>query len=118
MRKRLHLYNQASLVISIHQNHFSEPKYSGTQVFYSANHPDSTVLAENIRQSVVDWVQPQNKRELKRATDGVYLLYHTTTPAILVECGFLSNPEEREKLKMPAYQQQMAFAIAAGYWNV
>lgn len=117
MRKRLTLYNEASMVISIHQNHFSVPKYSGTQVFYSANHPDGAVLAENIRQSVVDWVQPQNKRELKKATDGIYLLYHTTTPTVLVECGFLSNPEEREKLKTPAYQQQLAFAIMAGYWG-
>lgn len=117
MRKRLTLYNEASMVISIHQNHFSVPKYSGTQVFYSANHPDGAVLAENIRQSVVDWVQPQNKRELKKATDGIYLLYHTTTPTVLVECGFLSNPEEREKLKAPAYQQQLAFAIMAGYWG-
>ena len=118
MRRRLALYNDASMVISIHQNHFPEPKYSGTQVFYSANHPDSVALAERIRASVVDWVQPQNKRELKKATDGIYLLYHTNTPAVLVECGFLSNPEEREKLKTSAYQQQMAFVIAAGYWNV
>ena len=74
-------------------------------------------LAESIRAAVVNWVQPHNKRELKKATDGIYLLYHTQTPAVLVECGFLSNPEERDKLKLPAYQQQMAFAIMAGYWN-
>lgn len=118
MRKRLALYNNASVVISIHQNHFSESKYSGTQVFYSATHSDSAILAESIRAAVVDWVQPQNKRELKKATDSIYLLYHAQTPAVLVECGFLSNPEEREKLKTPAYQQQMAFAIMAGYLNV
>lgn len=117
MRQRLLMYNEASLVLSIHQNHFSVPKYDGAQVFYSANHTDSVILAECIRESVVDWVQPQNTRELKKATDGIYLLHHTSTPAVLVECGFLSNPEEREKLKTPAYQQQMAFAIMAGYWN-
>ena len=117
MRRRLALYNQASMVISIHQNHFSVPKYNGTQVFYSANHAESMALAESIRAAVVNWVQPHNKRELKKATDGIYLLYHTQTPAVLVECGFLSNPEERDKLKLPAYQQQMAFAIMAGYWN-
>lgn len=117
MRRRLAMYNEASLVISIHQNHFSVPKYSGAQVFYSPNHPDSAVLAQAVRETVVGWVQPQNTREVKQATDGIFLLYHTTTPAVLVECGFLSHPEECEKLKTPAYQQQMAFAIAAGFWN-
>ena len=116
MRNRLALYEQASLVISLHQNQFSVPKYSGTQVFYSPNHSESGVLAQAVRESVVRSIQPQNTRELKMATDGIYLLYHTQTPAILVECGFLSNPEERDKLKTPAYQQQMAFAVAGGYW--
>lgn len=117
MRRRLAMYDEASLVISMHQNHFSVPKYSGTQLFYSVNHPDSALLAQSVRESVVGWIQPQNTRELKKATDGIFLLYHTTTPAVLVECGFLSNPEEREKLKTPAYQQQMAFAVMAGYWE-
>lgn len=117
MRQRLSMYNAASLVISIHQNHFSVPKYYGTQLFYSANHPDGAVLAENIRKTIVEWIQPQNTRELKQATDGIYLLYHTATPAVLVECGFLSNEDERNKLKLPAYQQQMAFGIMAGYWE-
>ena len=117
MRRRLAMYEEASLVISVHQNHFSQSKYSGTQVFYSANHPDSAVLAEDIRSAVVEWIQPQNTRELKKATDSIFLLTHTTTPAVLVECGFLSNEEERNKLKTPAYQQQVAFAIMAGYWK-
>ena len=117
MRRRLTMYNEASLVISIHQNQFSVPKYDGAQVFYSANHPDGAILAQAVRDAVVGWIQPRNTRELKQATNGIFLLYHTTTPAVLVECGFLSNPEEREKLKTPAYQQQMAFAIVAGYWN-
>ena len=117
MRKRLTMYDEASLVISIHQNHFSIPKYNGTQLFYSVNHPDSVTLAENIRSMVVEWIQPQNSRELKKATDSIFLLHHTTTPAVLVECGFLSNETERNKLKTPAYQQKLAFAVVAGYWN-
>lgn len=117
MRRRLTMYDEASLVISVHQNHFSMPKYNGTQLFYSNNHPHGMLLAQSIRESVVGWIQPQNTRELKKATDGIYLLYHTTTPAVLVECGFLSNPEECEKLKTPAYQQQLAFSVMAGYWN-
>lgn len=117
MRRRLAMYEEASLVISVHQNHFSQSKYSGTQVFYSSNHPGSVLLAEDIRSAVVEWIQPQNTRELKKASDSIFLLTHTATPAVLVECGFLSNEEERNKLKMPAYQQQLAFAIMAGYWT-
>lgn len=117
MRRRLAMYEEASLVISVHQNHFSQSKYSGTQVFYSSNHSGSVLLAEDIRSAVVEWIQPQNTRELKKATDSIFLLTHTATPAVLVECGFLSNEEERNKLKMPAYQQQLAFAIMAGYWT-
>lgn len=117
MRNRLEMYRSASVVISIHQNHFSVPKYNGTQLFYSTNHSDSAVLAQCVKDAVVGWIQPENTREMKSATDGIYLLYHATSPTVLVECGFLSNPEERDKLKTPAYQQQMAFAIMAGYWN-
>ena len=117
MRRRLTLYNSADMVISIHHNHFSSPKYDGTQLFYSPNSQASSALAEDLRQSVVEWVQPQNSRQSKVATQAIYLLYHTTSPAVLVECGFLSNPEELHKLKQAAYQQQLAFALAAGFWN-
>lgn len=117
MRCRLALYESAQTVISIHQNHFGVPKYHGTQVFYSPNHQGSACLASTIRETVISGLQPDNTRELKKAGDGIYLLYHTTRPAVLVECGFLSNPGERESLKNPAYQQRMAFAIAGGYWR-
>ena len=117
MRKRLSMYNTSSLVIAIHQNQFSQSQYSGAQLFYSPNHPDSAVLAQAMRESVMTHVQPRNARECKKATDGIFLLYHTSTPAVLVECGFLSNSEERDKLKNSAYQQQLAFALVAGYWD-
>ena len=74
-------------------------------------------MAEQLRSSVVSGLQPENKRELKQATDGIFLLYHAQCPAVLVECGFLSNPAEREQLKEPAYQQKMAWCIMIGYWN-
>lgn len=116
MRNRLRLYEDSDLIISLHQNHFSSEKYFGTQVFYSANNECSAMLAGSVRDSVIEHIQPDNKREIKKATDGIYLLHHTTRPAILVECGFLSNPQEREKLKEAHYQQQMAVAVLAGYW--
>lgn len=117
MRARLALYQQANTVLSIHQNNFGISKYSGTQVFFSSNHSSSAILAGALQASIRNKLQPNNHRETKKATDGIYLLHHTTVPCALVECGFLSNPEEREKLKQSNYQQQMAFAIAAGYWD-
>lgn len=117
MKKRLQMYENASAVIAIHQNHFRQSKYNGTQVFYSANHPQSLGLAEDIQESVTSRLQPQNTRKIQKATDGIYLMHHTTVPAVLVECGFLSNPEELEKLKQSQYRQYMAWAISLGYWK-
>lgn len=102
------------IFISIHQNHFSESKYSGTQVFYSKNHEDSKVIAENIQNQVVSFIQPENKREIKPATESIYLLWNTNVPAVLVECGFLSNPTESQLLKDSSYQDKMAFSIFCG----
>jgi N-acetylmuramoyl-L-alanine amidase len=117
MHNRLKLYEQADTVIAIHQNHYGASKYRGAQVFYSANHPSGQVLAESVQTSFAALLQRDNTREIKKATDGIFLLSHTTKPAVLVECGFLSNPDERELLKSPTYRQQVALAIAAGYWN-
>lgn len=115
MQNRLALYEQADTVIAIHQNHFSVEKYSGAQVFYSGNHAYSEQLAAAIQASVVAHLQPENTRQIKKATDGIYLLSHTQRPAVLVECGFLSNPAERQRLKSTAYQQAMAAAVLVGF---
>ena len=117
MKQRLQLYEQAETVISLHQNHFSSAQYKGTQVFYSANHTDSQLLANCIQQSAKMQLQPNNNREIKKASNGIYLLHHTTQPAVLVECGFLSNPEERALLETTDYQQQIAFVILSGYFD-
>lgn len=117
MRYRLEQYENADQVISIHQNHFSVAKYHGTQVFYSVNHSESEQLARMLQQSVVEHLQPDNNRQIKPATDGIFLLHHTTKPAVLVECGFLSNWEELDLLKKSDYQQELAFALLCGYWN-
>ena len=100
--------------ISIHQNHFTSSRYSGAQTFYSTKNGESKELAENIKSRVVELIQPDNKRETKPATSSIYLLWHATVPAVLVECGFLSNESEAEKLNDKTYQQQMAFAIYSG----
>ncbi len=116
MKNRLELFNslENGIVLSIHQNKFSQAQYSGTQVFYSPNTQESADLAESIRASVTGMLQPQNTRENKKATKDIYLLYHTQTPAIIVECGFLSNEKELALLQSTEYRQQMAFAIYCG----
>ncbi len=118
MKNRLKQYDAAALTVSIHQNHYAVSKYSGTQLIYSANHPSSLPLAQAVREKVVAYLQPTNKREMKAATNDIYLLHHTKRPAILVECGFLSNPIDSENLKTAAYQQRFAFVVAAGILDV
>ncbi|MCR4615178.1 MAG: N-acetylmuramoyl-L-alanine amidase [Clostridiales bacterium] len=102
------------IFVSIHQNHYTSSKYSGTQVFYSKNDPRSRLLADSIQKSVVSKIQPDNKREVKPSGTEIYLLYHSNAPAVLVECGFLSNAEEANKLKDNEYQSKMSFAVACG----
>ncbi|MCL2107586.1 MAG: N-acetylmuramoyl-L-alanine amidase [Oscillospiraceae bacterium] len=101
------------LFLSIHQNKFGE-RNRGTQVFYSKNDPRSRILAERIQSGVVGMLQPDNQRQVKPSGTEIYLLYHAEIPAVLVECGFISNYEEAMQLKRDEYQNQMAFAIACG----
>ena len=116
MKNRLEIYNsdENNIVISIHQNKFEQEKYSGTQIFYSTNNENSKLLAESIRNSVVNLLQPENTRECKKATKEIYLLYNAKIPAVIVECGFISNYSEAEKLKTESYQKQLAFSIYLG----
>ncbi len=116
MHNRLEIFNkdENSIIISIHQNKFEQEKYNGTQLFYSPNNEKSEVLAESIRLSVTGMLQPDNTRENKKATKDIYLLYNCKQPSVIVECGFLSNNAELEKLKTEDYQQQMAFSIYCG----
>ena len=121
-RKRSDIQYRAQLVnetencilVSIHQNFFEQSQYSGAQMFYSPNNTRSAALAEAIRQSVVEQLQPENTRENKQAESGIYLLNHVDVPAVIVECGFISNPEEAALLCDSAYQQKLAAAIADG----
>ena len=116
LQKRVSIANESenNLLVSIHQNKFDNSAYSGTQLFYSTNADNSKTLAEAIRQSVTSLLQKENTRELKPADSNIYLLDHATVPAVIVECGFLSNDEERAKLTDEEYQKQLAYAIAMG----
>jgi len=102
------------LFVSIHMNKFPGSGAHGTQVFYSKNTPRSSLLAQAIQESVVRLVQPENTRQIKPSGDSIYLLYYAKKTAVLVECGFISNAEEAEKLQQDEYQNRIAFAIACG----
>lgn len=116
MKNRLEIFNSDpdNIVISIHQNKFTESQYSGTQIFYSPNNEKSSVLAESIRKSVVNLLQPDNERQSKAAGNEIYLLYNSKAPSVIVECGFISNAEEAEKLQNEDYQKQIAWSIFLG----
>lgn len=116
MKNRLKIYNsnENNVVISIHQNKFEQEKYYGAQIFYSTNNENSSDLAETVKNSIVNLIQPENTRECKKATKDIYLLYNSKVPSIIVECGFLSNPTEAQKLSTEIYQKQMAFSIYLG----
>ncbi len=119
MKKRLEIFNSSddNVIISIHQNKFPESKYHGTQIFYSPNNPSSKELADSIKFSVKGLLQPENERECKQADSGIYLLKSTDKPAVIVECGFISNSDECKKLLTDDYQKQMSYSIVAGFLN-
>ena len=105
-------YPEATLV-SIHQNMFPQSQYRGSQVFCAPT-DGSQELAQDIQKSVQKNLQPDNLRESKLIPNTVYLMNHIPNRAVLVECGFLSNPEEEGLLQDPAYQTKLAMVIAAG----
>ena len=97
-------------------NKFSDPKIFGAQVFYSNNSPDSERLAELIQSELLS-LNENNKRVSKAAEDSIYLMKCAKIPAVIVECGFLSNPAECEKLKTDEYKNELANAISRGIEN-
>ena len=102
-----------AIFISIHMNSFSDSRYSGLQVYYSGRNERSSPLAQAIQASVKTNLQTNNKRKIK-ASEGMYLLNNLDMPAILIECGFLSNLEECKKLSEKEYQKELSFSIVCG----
>lgn len=102
-----------SLFISIHMNSFSNPKYKGLQVYYSPKNDESRLLAESVQSRVREEIQKENNRKIKKG-EGMYILENIENVGILVECGFLTNPEECEKLAQKEYQKSLSFSIFCG----
>ncbi len=106
--------NPDAIYVSIHLNKFTTSAANGAQVFYTKNYVEARDLAESVQANIIRLIQPENTRVIKQGTDSTYLLKNATVPAVIVECGFLSNKTELEKLKTDDYQSQMAFAIVGG----
>ena len=116
MKNRLAIFGKYSdgISVSIHQNQFTDSKYSGAQMFYSEKNPEGEQLAKIMQERFRSVLQPENERVAKAVGDELYLLDNTTNPAVMIECGFLSNPEEAAKLESEDYQKQVAFTIMTG----
>lgn len=113
--------NPDGIFVSIHLNKFTTSAARGAQVFYSKNYTQSYNLANNVQESIKTLIQPDNTRVVKQGTDSTYLLKNAVVPAIIVECGFLSNNTDLEQLKNAEYQSKMAFAISKGildFYNI
>lgn len=103
-----------AFLISVHQNHFTDSRYSGAQVFFNGG--DVSRQWGECTQSVLrEVLDAGNNRKAKPMPDGIYLFEHISCPAILVECGFLSNGEEASLLLTDAYQRKVALALAGAY---
>lgn len=114
MKKRVELINEIhpAITVSIHQNSYSDPSVRGAQVFYFT-HSKASEEAASVMQEMLRAYDSENTRQIK-ANAIFYMLKKTEVPTIIVECGFLSNPTEAEKLTSEEYQQQMADAICKG----
>ena len=104
---------QATL-ISIHQNTYTDSRYRGAQVFYAPT-PGSQELAQQLQTALRSGLQPDNTRECKPIPDSVYLMNHISCRAVLVECGFLTNPEEDILLQSEDYQRKLACVLSAAW---
>lgn len=119
MDNRLALFNKNTnaICISIHQNQFTDSKYSGAQMFYASTNKKSESLARSLQNSFVQFLQPENTREIKQCSKELFLCYYSENPTVMAECGFLSNPDEAALLNTEEYQNKVAFTLYSGIMN-
>lgn len=112
LKERVRIVNETenALLLSIHQNTFPESRFSGPQIFYT-NREESKIFAQELQNSLTDHLKPENRRQAKKCSN-VYLMENIQCTGILIECGFLSNPEEEAKLKTDVYQKKLSAVIA------
>ena len=115
MRNRVRLIEEKTpdLTVSIHQNSYSDVSIKGAQAFYFSGSAESKELAGIIQERLVSTLDKENHRK-EKANDSYYLLKNTTCPAVIVECGFLSNDAECRLLEKDYYQEKVAWAVYMG----
>ena len=115
MKRRIEKIEEAApaIAVSIHQNSYPEEYVKGAQVFYYTNSVEGQKLAQLVQDILVQRVEPDNRRQIK-PNDSYYMLKKASVPIVIVECGFLSNSDEAEKLCDPEYQERVAWAIHMG----
>ncbi len=113
MHNRLDIINNSGsdLFISIHMNAFSDKSQSGLHVFYSRNHPETEAIAAAIQDRISE-LTGAKVHTVKAASESLFLMKDPKPPSVLVECGFISNPDEEKLLNDDEYQAKIAFAIA------
>lgn len=109
--------NPDAVFVSIHMNKFPIEKYSGLQVYYSQNDEQSLELARDIQNNVKTYIQQENNRKVKKADSSIFLLHKITSPAVLIECGFLSNNNEASLLDTLEYRTKLSAVIACSITN-
>jgi N-acetylmuramoyl-L-alanine amidase len=109
--------HENALYLGIHMNKFSQSKYSGAQIYYSKNNVGSYSVATNLSKNIKEYLQPRNNRAIKAADSSIYILNNIKNPAILVECGFLSNEDELSLLKAEEYRAKMALVIFSSIYS-
>lgn len=116
LKNRVAMVNEIGdgLLLSIHQNFYTEPQYTGAQVFYTNDSPETGDFAAFMQGLLQEHLDPDNNRACKVVDSSLYLLNHVEMPALLIECGFLSNQEEATLLASDQYQQNIACILTAG----
>ena len=108
--------SSADIFVSIHLNKIPQQQYDGWQTFYNGNNENSRKLAVSIQNKLNDAIQKENNR-IAKTIDNVYIIKHVEIPTTIVECGFLSNPQEAKKLLTDEYQNELAWGIYSGILN-
>lgn len=118
MKKRCQIINESSadIVVSVHQNSFTDPKVNGAQVFYYKHSAQGKVLAGCIQEAFKNVLNPDNKR-VEKYNDSYYMLLNTKLPTVIAECGFLSNPDEAALIDTEEYRHKIVMALFEGIEN-
>lgn len=115
IRNRVKIGNESSadIFVSIHLNKIPQQQYDGWQTFYKEGSSEGQKLAVTIQENLNDTIQKENNRQAK-TIENIYIIKHVEIPTTIVECGFLSNPDEEKLLLEDDYQNKLAWGIYNG----